>query len=252
MSETTRSTDRIPALVVSGFLGSGKTTLVRRLLEAAQREGIRVAIVSNELGELGIDRALLGGGAEAFIELEGGCVCCELSDDLVETLQRLYEEIRGRIKETDLSVPDRKGPWWYLSRTEEGKQYGIACRRSGAAEGPQAREQVLLDCNALAGDAEYFALGAYEVSPDHRTLAYSTDFSGAELYTMHFRDLETGRDRGDEKQAILDELAEAEKGLAEARTALDALHELARREGVPPGWIRTAGGDAPAAAIPAR
>ena len=85
--------DRIPALVVSGFLGSGKTTLVRHLLEEAQRTGIRVAIVSNEIGELGIDRALLGTGGEAFIELEGGCVCCELSDDLVETMQRLYEEI---------------------------------------------------------------------------------------------------------------------------------------------------------------
>jgi cobalamin biosynthesis protein CobW len=86
--------DRIPALVVSGFLGSGKTTLVRHLLEEAQRTGVRVAIVSNEIGELGIDRALLGTGGEAFIELEGGCVCCELSDDLVETMQRLYEDIR--------------------------------------------------------------------------------------------------------------------------------------------------------------
>ena len=86
--------DRIPALVVSGFLGSGKTTLVRHLLESAQRDGVRLAIISNEIGELGIDRALLGGGGEAFIELEGGCVCCELSDDLVETMQRLYEEVR--------------------------------------------------------------------------------------------------------------------------------------------------------------
>ena len=85
---------RIPALVVSGFLGSGKTTLVRHLLECAQRDGVRVAIVSNEIGTLGIDRALLGSGGEAFIELEGGCVCCELSDDLVETMQRLYEEVR--------------------------------------------------------------------------------------------------------------------------------------------------------------
>ena len=85
--------DRIPALVVSGFLGSGKTTLVQHLLEAAQRDGVRVAIVSNEIGELGVDRALLGSGGEAFVELEGGCVCCELSDDLVETLQRLYEEV---------------------------------------------------------------------------------------------------------------------------------------------------------------
>jgi cobalamin biosynthesis protein CobW len=85
---------RIPALVVSGFLGSGKTSLVRYVLESAQRDGVRVAIVSNEIGELGIDRALLGGSGEAFVELEGGCVCCELSDDLVETMQRLYDEVR--------------------------------------------------------------------------------------------------------------------------------------------------------------
>jgi cobalamin biosynthesis protein CobW len=84
---------KIPALVVSGFLGSGKTTLVRNLLEAAQREGIRIAVISNELGELGIDRALLGDGGEAFVELEGGCVCCELSDDLIETLQRLRDQV---------------------------------------------------------------------------------------------------------------------------------------------------------------
>ena len=86
--------ENIPALVVSGFLGSGKTTLVRYLLESAQAEGVRVAIVSNEIGELGIDRALLGSGGEAFVELEGGCVCCELSDDLVETLQQLHDEVR--------------------------------------------------------------------------------------------------------------------------------------------------------------
>jgi len=88
-----RARDRIPALVVSGFLGSGKTTLVRHLLACAKASGTRIAIVSNELGELGIDRALLGGGGEAFVELEGGCVCCELSDDLVETLQRLRDEV---------------------------------------------------------------------------------------------------------------------------------------------------------------
>jgi G3E family GTPase len=84
---------RTPALVVSGFLGSGKTTLVRGLLEAAQADGTRIAVVSNELGELGIDRALLGEGGEAFVELEGGCVCCELSDDLIDTLQQLHEQV---------------------------------------------------------------------------------------------------------------------------------------------------------------
>ena len=84
---------RIPALVLSGFLGSGKTTLIQRLLVDARRRGLRIALISNELGALGIDRALLGAGEQAYIELEGGCVCCELSDDLVETLARLAREV---------------------------------------------------------------------------------------------------------------------------------------------------------------
>ncbi|MCG8588552.1 MAG: GTP-binding protein [Proteobacteria bacterium] len=83
----------VPALVVSGFLGSGKTSLVRRALVDAQSRGLRLAVVSNELGELGIDRSLLGSGAEAFVELEGGCVCCELSDDLVNTLELLRKKV---------------------------------------------------------------------------------------------------------------------------------------------------------------
>ena len=84
---------KVPALVVSGFLGSGKTTLIRHMLSEATRQGVRVALVSNELGALGVDRALLGGGQEAYVELEGGCVCCELSDDLIVTLQGLYENV---------------------------------------------------------------------------------------------------------------------------------------------------------------
>lgn len=85
------------ALIISGFLGSGKTTLVRHLLADAQRTGTRVAVITNEFGELGIDRALLGAGDQAYVELEGGCVCCLLSDQLVDTL----EELRARIQ------PDR-------------------------------------------------------------------------------------------------------------------------------------------------
>ena len=84
---------RVPALVLSGFLGSGKTTVVQRLLADAAERGIRVALISNELGELGIDRALLGQGGESYIELEGGCVCCELSDDLLETLVALHRDV---------------------------------------------------------------------------------------------------------------------------------------------------------------
>jgi cobalamin biosynthesis protein CobW len=82
---------RVPIVVVSGFLGSGKTTLVRHLLAAAQRSGRRAAVVSNEFGELGIDGALLNRAGDDYVELSGGCVCCRLSDELVETLQMLRE-----------------------------------------------------------------------------------------------------------------------------------------------------------------
>jgi cobalamin biosynthesis protein CobW len=84
---------RIPVLVISGFLGSGKTTLVSHLLKEAQAKGARIAFVSNEFGALGIDQALLGQGGEAYVELEGGCVCCQLSDELVKTLQMLWERV---------------------------------------------------------------------------------------------------------------------------------------------------------------
>jgi G3E family GTPase len=92
--ETAVEEKKVPALVVSGFLGSGKTTLIRRLLDEAAKTGVRVALVSNELGELGIDRALLGQGEEAYVEIEGGCVCCELSDDLLDTLEMLWQKVR--------------------------------------------------------------------------------------------------------------------------------------------------------------
>lgn len=84
---------RVPVLVVAGFLGSGKTTLVRRVLADAQARGLRAAVVSNEFGALGIDEALLGGGREEFVELAGGCVCCKLSDELVDTLEMLRHRV---------------------------------------------------------------------------------------------------------------------------------------------------------------
>ena len=98
----------IPCLVVSGFLGSGKTTLVRRLLDEAQSTGARVAFVSNELGELGVDQAMLGGGEEAFVELAGGCVCCALNDELYDTLIMLKEQVdpdRIVIETSGVAIP---------------------------------------------------------------------------------------------------------------------------------------------------
>ncbi|NRA07922.1 MAG: GTP-binding protein [Myxococcales bacterium] len=86
--------ERIPIAIVSGFLGSGKTTLVQHLLADARAAGLRLAVVSNELGELGIDRALLARGDEDYIELAGGCVCCRLSDELQQSLEMLWRRVQ--------------------------------------------------------------------------------------------------------------------------------------------------------------
>jgi oligopeptidase B len=120
----------------------------------------------------------------------------------------IFGEIKARTQETDLSVPTRKGGWWYYVRTVEGKQYAVYCRRavrpedSGppmSADGsPLEGEEVLLDGNELAGDGQFFALGAYTVSPDGRLLAYSTDFAGDERFTLRVKDLVTGQTAADE------------------------------------------------------
>jgi oligopeptidase B len=120
----------------------------------------------------------------------------------------IFEEIKGRTKETDLSVPTRKGRWWYYTRTIEGKQYGVSCRRAVLADdelppmtedgSPLEGEEVLLDSNELAGDQPYFSLGAYSVSPDATKLAYSTDYTGDERFTMRIKDLVTGEVAADE------------------------------------------------------
>ncbi|HEX2636868.1 MAG TPA: S9 family peptidase [Gemmatimonadales bacterium] len=103
--------------------------------------------------------------------------------------ERLFAEMRGRIKETDLSVPERIDGWLYYHRTAEGAQYPIYCRRPVDDENA---EEVLLDLNPLAAGHAYFRLGAFEVSPDHRLLAYAVDTSGAESFSLYVKDLATG------------------------------------------------------------
>jgi oligopeptidase B len=109
--------------------------------------------------------------------------------------QKLYEEIRARIQESDTSAPAPDGDFVYYSRTVEGLQYGIHCRR-GRSDG--APETILLDENVLAEGHEFFSLGVSHVSLDHRLLAYSTDVEGDEAYVLRFRNLETGDDLPDE------------------------------------------------------
>ena len=105
--------------------------------------------------------------------------------------KRLYDEMVGRIQETDTSAPVTYGGYHYYTRTEEGKQYAIHCRRRGSMD---AEEQVLVDLNGIVEEErlEYLTLGFIKVSPDHRLLAYSLDRDGNENFTIHFKDLETG------------------------------------------------------------
>ncbi len=107
--------------------------------------------------------------------------------------EELYRELVGRLKETDSSVPVRIDDFEYFTRTEKGKQYKIHCRRRG----PEAPEEILLDLNALAGGSGYLALGAFEVSPDHRLLAYSLNDDGSERYTLRILNLESRREVGE-------------------------------------------------------
>jgi oligopeptidase B len=114
-----------------------------------------------------------------------------------ELQQELFDEFRARIQETDLSVPVRKGPWWYYGRTEEGQQYGIHCRKADRDGVPGDDEIVLLDENVMAAGAEFFALGTFNIDPTGRRLAYSTDTDGSETFTMRIRDLDTLTDLDD-------------------------------------------------------
>jgi len=101
--------------------------------------------------------------------------------------EKLYQEMVGRIKETDLSVPVKRGIYYYYSRTEKGLQYPIYCRKKGS---PDAEEEIILDQNELAKGHKFFQMGVFEVSPNHRYLAYSVDTTGSETYTVYVKDLE--------------------------------------------------------------
>ncbi|MEZ4588313.1 MAG: S9 family peptidase [Gemmatimonadales bacterium] len=126
----------------------------------------------------------------AYLEAENAHADAVLAP-LRPLADRLYDEMLGRIKETDLSVPYRLNGFWYYHRTEKGMQYPIYCRKLGSLDAP---EQVLLDLNELARGKSHMALGAFDPSPSGRYLAYSTDPTGGRDYTLVVRDLETGVD----------------------------------------------------------
>jgi oligopeptidase B len=128
----------------------------------------------------------------AHLEAENAYTAAALAH--TEALQRaIFEEIRSRVQETDESAPVPRGPWEYYSRTLEGLQYAIHCRRPRGG----GAEQVLLDENREADGHEFFSLGVYDVSPDHRYLAYAVDLTGGEHHELRIRDLDSGADLED-------------------------------------------------------
>ncbi|MGA1812916.1 S9 family peptidase [Frondihabitans sp. 4ASC-45] len=147
---------------------------------------------------------------EVIAHLEAENAFTELTTRHLEGLrQTIFDEIKGRVQETDLGVATREGSYWYYSRTAEGKQYGIQCRLpidgpddwtppTIEAGVPAEGEQVIFDGNIEAEGHDFFSLGSFDVSPDGRLLAFGVDLEGDERYTLRIRDLVTGTDLRDE------------------------------------------------------
>jgi oligopeptidase B len=101
----------------------------------------------------------------------------------------LFEEIKGRIQQTDLSVPYKLDDYFYYTRFEEGKEYPVFCRKK---ESLDAKEQVILDANVLAEGHEYFAIGGMGISYKQNLMAYAYDTQGRRVYTIRYKNLDTG------------------------------------------------------------
>lgn len=129
--------------------------------------------------------------AEVIRYLEAENAYAEAVMKPTEQLQEtLYKEMVGRIKETDVNVPYKEGNYFYYSRTEQGKQYPIYCRKR---ENLNAPEEITLDLNELGKGHKFTALGDYQVSPDGNLLAYTLDLTGFRQYTLAVKDLRTGQ-----------------------------------------------------------
>jgi oligopeptidase B len=113
--------------------------------------------------------------------------------------EALYKEMLGRIKQTDVNVPYKEGDYFYYSRTEEGKQYFVLARKRRSLD---AKEEILLDLNEMAKGQKFLSLGGASVSDDGNLLAYSTDTTGFRQYTLHVKDLRTGRTLPDSAERV--------------------------------------------------
>jgi oligopeptidase B len=144
----------------------------------------------------------------------------------------IFDEISARTQQTDTSVPTRQDAWWYFRRTQEGQQYPAYCRCPAVGDdvtpptvtpgtGRLDGEELLLDGNAEAGDSEFFSVGALDVSPDDRLLAYSTDTTGDERYTLRFVNLSDSERLPDEVHDISGSMAWSTSGSHAFYTTVD-------------------------------
>ena len=143
----------------------------------------------------------------AYLEAENAYTAAVMAPT-AELQTKLYNEMLSHIQETDESVPYRLGDWFYSTRTVEGSQYPIHCRRAAASSDlnsafdPSQPEQIILDVNALAEGKPFMDVGAMAVSPDGNLLAYTTDSTGFRQYTLHIRDLRTLADLPDTAERV--------------------------------------------------
>ena len=103
----------------------------------------------------------------------------------------LFEEIKSRIKEDDTSVPYLDNGYYYYTRYEKGKQYPIYCRKKDDLSNP---EEILIDANKMSEGHEYFRIGGIDISPNNKIMAYSVDTVSRRLYTVNFKNLESGEE----------------------------------------------------------
>jgi oligopeptidase B len=130
----------------------------------------------------------------SYLEAENA-YCDAVMEPTVQIQRTLYSEMVSHIKETDVSVPFREGAYWYYSRTEEGAQYPIYCRKKGSPDRPDdaAPEEIVLDVNELAKGESFMAVSSLTVSDDSNLLAYAIDNKGFRQYTLQVQDLRTGQ-----------------------------------------------------------
>ena len=140
------------------------------------------------------DPSVLRADIREYLEAENAYTKANLEKPTADLREALFQEMKGRIKEDDATVPEIDGPFAYYSRYREGGEYPIIARRDAAdAFNPDADETILLDGDKMSEGADYFSFGSIDTSPDHSLIAYALDTQGSEFYTVTITNIETGK-----------------------------------------------------------